>query len=723
MADYYKVLGVSSTSSASEIDRAFYKLKAKFNSDDTEDPYFKNFYRRILEAHNVLSNAERRSRYDENYKFEEFLLDKKEKVKEDSEDPFIEYFKTNKKVMETGEKIILSWKILNADDITLIPFGKTEAIGSKIIHYEDFAQNKIHFRLQVRNTSLKKEISKDLCIDRVVEESKPKVPVEKNKNHLEAKPDIHIGNQDVRLDSSKQSNIKKYAVPSGVVVLLVAIILFVLGKSGFWESNSQSEIDEILSNVNYAIPEDTTEIEDSNEEIFIEKSMMLNGETIFYYDPELIFNQLFLEIEKYSIPNVTGFHADVKQFFNSSDNPIEWRGVRSSENGITYTSQLGVGVMQEPFSMERESAIERLNLKKTGVYNTSLLSMVEFEIQDSGPPFWEPNEKWEAFQKLFTSKFEKVILTDELNVIKEVYSLNQIPSGKAKGYIVMKAGLRIPISFSKETIQDQPTTFKIKIYSSMNALMGRNEYFTRIEKEGRILNLKELENYRDFDLISQFYSDNVMRYWDDYNLNHEELKTLYQTAWSNTQYSINDIQDIEMYDEQNFELITNFNYLNKDGDTITQLGSTQFTFNEEGLIEAVYGVDSDYTYQDYRDDDFNNISEETKLKRLLQAEDNRDYLKIASFYSADMKRYWHMDDPTFIQINNIYQDAWEVSSYSRNNILKIEFLGNKTYDVKVRFTFRNNKTNKLEDRESFTRYIFNENGLIAEVYGLENKRF
>ena len=125
MADYYKILGVSRNASKNDIDRAFYKIKSKFSSEDVEDPYFKNFYRRILEAYNVLSNDKLKAQYDQKFDFSEQKI-LKEKKQEDKipEEPIINYFKSNRESLSEGEKLILTWDTSNADKIILEPGGK-----------------------------------------------------------------------------------------------------------------------------------------------------------------------------------------------------------------------------------------------------------------------------------------------------------------------------------------------------------------------------------------------------------------------------------------------------------------------------------------------------------------------------------------------------------------------------------------------------------------------
>lgn len=64
--DYYKILGVSSGAKPEEIKKAFRKLARKYHPDqNTQDPDAEEKFKEISEAHAVLSNAEKRSEYDE----------------------------------------------------------------------------------------------------------------------------------------------------------------------------------------------------------------------------------------------------------------------------------------------------------------------------------------------------------------------------------------------------------------------------------------------------------------------------------------------------------------------------------------------------------------------------------------------------------------------------------------------------------------------------------
>jgi curved DNA-binding protein CbpA len=64
MKDYYALLGVSHTASAEEIKRAFRRLAVKFHPDKNPDPEAEVFFKELSEAYDVLSDWEKRKKYD-----------------------------------------------------------------------------------------------------------------------------------------------------------------------------------------------------------------------------------------------------------------------------------------------------------------------------------------------------------------------------------------------------------------------------------------------------------------------------------------------------------------------------------------------------------------------------------------------------------------------------------------------------------------------------------
>ena len=64
--DYYDILGVSKSASADEIKKAYRKLAIKYHPDkNPDDKAAEDKFKEAAEAYEVLSNAEKKQRYDQ----------------------------------------------------------------------------------------------------------------------------------------------------------------------------------------------------------------------------------------------------------------------------------------------------------------------------------------------------------------------------------------------------------------------------------------------------------------------------------------------------------------------------------------------------------------------------------------------------------------------------------------------------------------------------------
>lgn len=63
--DYYELLGVKKNASDREIKKAFRKLSLKYHPDKNKDANAENIFREIAEAYTVLSDPEKRKKYDQ----------------------------------------------------------------------------------------------------------------------------------------------------------------------------------------------------------------------------------------------------------------------------------------------------------------------------------------------------------------------------------------------------------------------------------------------------------------------------------------------------------------------------------------------------------------------------------------------------------------------------------------------------------------------------------
>ena len=62
--DYYEVLGIERSSSKDEIKSKYRKLALQFHPDRNKDPSAEGKFKEISEAYAVLSDEEKRKRYD-----------------------------------------------------------------------------------------------------------------------------------------------------------------------------------------------------------------------------------------------------------------------------------------------------------------------------------------------------------------------------------------------------------------------------------------------------------------------------------------------------------------------------------------------------------------------------------------------------------------------------------------------------------------------------------
>ncbi len=765
MADYYKILGVSRNASKNDIERAFYKVKSKFSSEDVEDPYFKNFYRRILEAYNVLSNDKLKAQYDQKFDFsEEKTSNGKKKEEKIRNEPIIKYFKSNQVSLGKGEKLILSWETSFADKIILDPLGKVSPTGTKVIWYDDLAEGETEYNLTAENENSGRKVSSNIQIKKQdyheTEILNDAVDIPPN--------DIKEEERDTEIVSSvkksQNSNlIKKYALPVSLGILVIAVFLVFFNQS-------KSDVDRIQTEVVESLPTQEEEIEKSlialdwkgiqREKQSLAQKLKVSSKS---EDRKIIefldgyralvnqMNQTFYEDENYDKVSSALYtkqsenKTEVSKFFEKLEN-----------NGFKISQSEG-----NPYIEEKSSHLR--SVLEPNISDAIALEFLDLYLEGIDSPCCHDAGLMISYDDLINRTYkwgELVTKAENSNLADIAYrrfanhlyllflGIDNTPafdyeSGMYNNELLRKLErhkLDYPTTLSSlevssylKLLESEEYIKNNKILDYVSGLLGasfdltskiyferfRDPDFRFIPSTEKIIRLSDAENRRDFSKIGSFYAPTLNRYWNDTIVDYTKLKSLYETAWSNSDYSWNHIQNIEEYEGNNFELITKFEYINKDGDTISQFSSTHFVFNEDGLIEEVYGADSDYTYRSVRDSDYDYLSDEEKIRRLLQAEDDRNFDKVASYFSSDLKRYWHVNEPNFREIGTIYRGAWNSTSYSYNNILEIKKSGLRTYDVRVRFVFYSKKDNKSETRESATRYVFNDNGLIEEVYGLD----
>ncbi len=162
MKDYYYILGLNETATTEEVKKAYRKLSLKFHPDKNDgDEFFTERFKEIQEAYETLVDSSKRKAYDYSRNANSSA---KFSNKGDNFNPEIEYFKTNKSTFQYDEEVTFSWKTINADKVSIKPFGIVQPIGQKTYRIKDFKNATVRFELTAENTNIGRQVKSNLSL-------------------------------------------------------------------------------------------------------------------------------------------------------------------------------------------------------------------------------------------------------------------------------------------------------------------------------------------------------------------------------------------------------------------------------------------------------------------------------------------------------------------------------------------------------------------------------
>jgi curved DNA-binding protein CbpA len=234
MKNYYEILGISQTATEQEIKTAYRKLSQKFHPDKNEgDKFFEEMFKKIQEAYEVLSNAEQRRLYDAklgNTKNTQHNTTKNNFV------PVIEVFTANPSQVYSGEVITISWKVFNADKITINLLGEVETQGENTVRLNNLNANEFaEIKITATNTHIGKSTEKVIRVANktyleIKEKLKREMETEMRKEQLRREREEANKNSIQRNDEKLENNAKNtkwWFYKSNRIVLLLFLIFFV----------------------------------------------------------------------------------------------------------------------------------------------------------------------------------------------------------------------------------------------------------------------------------------------------------------------------------------------------------------------------------------------------------------------------------------------------------------------------------------------------------------
>lgn len=155
------------------------------------------------------------------------------------------------------------------------------------------------------------------------------------------------------------------------------------------------------------------------------------------------------------------------------------------------------------------------------------------------------------------------------------------------------------ISFFNPTHNTEIDTKKDNVNTKKNSITNdkKDEEVKKVvvvkdKQKETIKSLIIAEDKRDFKEIKKFFSDVIIRYWDNHYIDKNELNTQYLSSWKKTSYSKNEIEKILKVDSKTYILHTKFTYFYiKKGVEKTIYSKVKFIFDSNGTISEVYGVE------------------------------------------------------------------------------------------------------------------------------------
>jgi hypothetical protein len=130
-------------------------------------------------------------------------------------------------------------------------------------------------------------------------------------------------------------------------------------------------------------------------------------------------------------------------------------------------------------------------------------------------------------------------------------------------------------------------------------------------------------------------------------------------------------------------------------------------------VKAINEKDIDFYLRNSNSTGINKI-----INDFLIAEENRNMENILSFYSNETKRYWNINNPSKIEIENQYRNAWEYSNNAQNIVKSITKISNDTYILNTNFRFYDLKKQQYKSIMSKVRFVFDNNNKIIETSGI-----
>lgn len=200
------------------------------------------------------------------------------------------------------------------------------------------------------------------------------------------------------------------------------------------------------------------------------------------------------------------------------------------------------------------------------------------------------------------SQFTHGTITQDPDGNRVLYSVPTL-QGSSGSPIIDKWGNLVAINFAKvgETQSFNfgvPARYLIDLSNSDVEILPKNNIkanpplenvTVKTDIKRVVRNFIDAEDERDFEKIYKYFSNDVVRYYNNYYPSYTDLKKSYEKSWNQTAYSSNEIITINMIDENNLNVNTVFTFFDNRTNRENKINSLlRFTLDEFGKITHIY---------------------------------------------------------------------------------------------------------------------------------------
>ncbi len=310
-----------------------------------------------------------------------------------------------------------------------------------------------------------------------------------------------------------------------------------------------------------------------------------------------------------------------------------------------------------------------------------------------------------AFKNLITSLlFLLIISVSSCSYFKEKMKCDNKEANE-----LLKANIKSDIieAFALKLSADAYTEYKYGFFSAMS-----DSY-----KKYLLIELKKIKQKEGV-----FYEQALEQYSD----NNVNLKNIITDSYDEKIDKCECSAEVELTNSESRNKVTFDNIKNSEGEVTghyiykpksmldENTNASDFIKTNKSLLDEIIIPENESHESNPKTS--TNGNGEMNIRKFIAFEDDKNFEGISSTFSSKIVRYWKLNYPSLSQVEKVYADAWDLKTYSKNEIETIYEEEPGTYKVTLNYTFTN-KNNIRKTVKSNVWFVVDNDGKIEQTYG------